>query len=655
MVGTELCATCGGGDSLPGNEILLCDGLDCGQCYHQKCHSPNVAAVPENEWLCAKCVASGNVVDPEAIAQMEAQKAAEAEAAAKAFGRTAGGFDGRGGDMLMCNGCLDRCHMQCLEKPLEKHRERWEKWRCLGCKLCEGCGQDGMKIRLAVCDVCDRAHHIGCLDPPLKSWPARAFRCPSCVKCTSCGTTDAKQWTKDYRMCEPCGKQFKDKKYCPICMQAHRADEDQMIQCDKCTFWVHARCDSMDRSAFEALAASDDPYACPNCRGERTETLLLQVLDEVDKEDRHRYFAEPVSIEYALHTQYHTVVTDPMDFKTMRGKIKQAKYGTDMDEAVAAFRSDFELTCRNAMAFHRPNDHIHIMAKRMLRFGSERIRTTFPLSGNPDDAADGKGGKGGKGKDGKGGGDGGADGKGGAKSEAEPGTPGGSGVPPALESEWDYGAAVRWEFGDAGAQALDACFVCGAGPHWGSGRPEEAELLTCNLCAESFHTFCAPHPTPCLTEETRLNWVCQRCRPAPPPPKGGVGGAAGGAPLLLGGPVEMRCTRCDKRRVGAEGLGGQANWVCSECRQCEGCGSLTARSWSSDGVWCSACAPAGLEGRYCGVCSKVYDNDADESQAMIGCDRCSLWVHLPCDNISAETMAKYARAAALSHPGPESP
>ena len=83
-----------------------------------------------------------------------------------------------------------------------------------------------------------------------------------------------------------------------------------MIQCDRCSFWVHARCDGMDRKAFEALAESEDEYACPNCRGERTETLLLQALGEVDKEDRHRYFAEPVSVEHKLHTQYHTVVTD---------------------------------------------------------------------------------------------------------------------------------------------------------------------------------------------------------------------------------------------------------------------------------------------------------------------------------------------------------
>ncbi len=93
---------------------------------------------------------------------------------------------------------------------------QWASWRCHGCKLCEGCGQDGTKIRLAICDVCDRGYHIHCLDPPLKAFPLRAFKCPGCVKCSSCGTTSAKLWTRDYAMCEPCGKQFKEKR-CAAC------------------------------------------------------------------------------------------------------------------------------------------------------------------------------------------------------------------------------------------------------------------------------------------------------------------------------------------------------------------------------------------------------------------------------------------------------
>ena len=69
--------------------------------------------------------------------------------------------------------------------------------------------------------------------------------------------------------------------------------------------------------------ADQDAYSCPNCRGERTTLLFTQVLERLQKEDRDGFFAEPVSAEYALHTNYHSVVQDPMDFQTMRAKISR--------------------------------------------------------------------------------------------------------------------------------------------------------------------------------------------------------------------------------------------------------------------------------------------------------------------------------------------
>ena len=50
---------------------------------------------------------------------------------------------------------------------------------------------------------------------------------------------------------------------------------------------------------------------------------MYQVLDQLGREDREGFFAEPVPVEYALHTQYHSVVDQPMDFATMRGKVKR--------------------------------------------------------------------------------------------------------------------------------------------------------------------------------------------------------------------------------------------------------------------------------------------------------------------------------------------
>ena len=115
------------------------------------------------------------------------------------------------------------------------------------------------------------------------------------------------------------------------------------------------------------------------------------------------------------------------------------------------------------------------MARRMLRFGGELLRTTFPACVDlfDDDKKKKKAG---------------ADGKGGpsdapktaADERAEASKVAQQEVAPALESEWDYGAAVSFEIGDLGSNAPDVCFVCGGAPHL-CGRQEESDFLNLSL------------------------------------------------------------------------------------------------------------------------------------------------------------------------------
>ena len=89
------------------------------------------------------------------------------------------------------------------------------------------------------------------------------------------------------------------------------------------------------------------------------------------------------------------------------------------------------------------------------------------------------------------------------------------------------GAAFALEVATAALPlTVDVCLVCGGGPHYASKRLAESELLTCHGCGESYHAFCCPPPTPSVTEETRLHWTCQRCRPPVAPPKAGSALAA---------------------------------------------------------------------------------------------------------------------------------
>jgi NAD(P)-dependent dehydrogenase (short-subunit alcohol dehydrogenase family) len=67
----DLCVKCQESHSYPGNELLLCDGDDCGSAYHLHCLRPPLAAVPEGDWFCFRCQFPKN--NPQGKADVEAE------------------------------------------------------------------------------------------------------------------------------------------------------------------------------------------------------------------------------------------------------------------------------------------------------------------------------------------------------------------------------------------------------------------------------------------------------------------------------------------------------------------------------------------------------------------------------------------------------
>ena len=63
---TEGCCVCHSVHSTPGDNLVFCgDGKrrGCDKGWHQLCHSPNIAQVPEDDWFCSACAPSCNSID----------------------------------------------------------------------------------------------------------------------------------------------------------------------------------------------------------------------------------------------------------------------------------------------------------------------------------------------------------------------------------------------------------------------------------------------------------------------------------------------------------------------------------------------------------------------------------------------------------------
>ena len=241
--------------------------------------------------------------------------------------------------------------------------------------------------------------------------------------------------------------------------------------------------------------------------------------------------------------------------------------------------------CNNALAFHRPNERCHALAKRMLRFGRGVLDTTFPWS-QTTDVGDGDV----------------ATTAAASEAAADGGGEGESKPEEVVASPWHHRAAVTFELADT-AHPRASCFVCGGRAEKG----DEAPLLHCSVCAEAYHYYCTPPPCPEVNEDTAVHWTCARC--AEFVTSKGANDAGADA-------SHVRCFRCDraypKARASGQAVkdsdGGAARWVCSDCRFCESCGTRSARWWSDDRLWCVECAGAGRAEKFCAICAKVCED-----------------------------------------------
>ena len=78
-------------------------------------------------------------------------------------------------------------HYNCIQPALNaeilKMRDNWE---CLECKECTICHSNNEEDKIIICDMCDIAMHIDCLDPPLSQVPQQSWFCDLCIKCIKC-------------------------------------------------------------------------------------------------------------------------------------------------------------------------------------------------------------------------------------------------------------------------------------------------------------------------------------------------------------------------------------------------------------------------------------------------------------------------------------
>ncbi|RAL48148.1 hypothetical protein DM860_005572 [Cuscuta australis] len=205
---TCTCKHCG--KKADGNDSLVCDS--CEEMYHVSCIQPPVKEIPPKSWYCAKCTENGiesphdNCVVCERLNApkeklhqddlMTLEKLTEMDEGSNRFSdddevhvqafneehicnvcRTEAK---RGENLLMCSHkfCPHKFyHQRCLNK--QELRSYGPLWYCPSC-LCRACLKNRDDDEIVLCDGCDYAYHIYCLQPPMSSIPTGEWFCKGC-------------------------------------------------------------------------------------------------------------------------------------------------------------------------------------------------------------------------------------------------------------------------------------------------------------------------------------------------------------------------------------------------------------------------------------------------------------------------------------------
>lgn len=205
------CQCCG--EKADGRDSLACDS--CEEIYHVCCVEPTVKEIPLKSWYCAKCTAKGiesphdNCVVCERLSASRSviiEDGVEESTTEDMLLELEESLNGLVDDELkLCKGvedlpCCNICraevgsngnykicghsfcphkfyHERCLtRKQLDTYGSCWY---CPSC-LCRACLKDCDDDKIVLCDGCDHAYHIFCMQPPRTSIPRGKWFCRKC-------------------------------------------------------------------------------------------------------------------------------------------------------------------------------------------------------------------------------------------------------------------------------------------------------------------------------------------------------------------------------------------------------------------------------------------------------------------------------------------
>ena len=187
------------------------------------------------------------------------------------------GKSGKKHDFVQCSNCHKYYHPYCINQAMNlKLVTRFNSWYCPDCERCSKCGNQDNNINnpLIKCVTCFRSFHHNCYQ--FHNINGKNY-CIDCICCKNCqkilnpmspiNSNDMQMMIKGFRTCEDCWKNYKLKKYCPICLKVYKNENDSLkVYCNKCLNWYHIECEGISLEQAEEIKKKKNSFTCSVCK-----------------------------------------------------------------------------------------------------------------------------------------------------------------------------------------------------------------------------------------------------------------------------------------------------------------------------------------------------------------------------------------------------
>uniref|UniRef100_A0A8W8NKI0 Bromodomain adjacent to zinc finger domain protein 2B n=2 Tax=Magallana gigas TaxID=29159 RepID=A0A8W8NKI0_MAGGI len=191
--------------------------------------------------------------------------------------------------------------------------------------------------RIVECDLCPRAIHLDCLNPPLPRMP-RKWVCPACT---------ANQGRKGKGRRSPKKKNKENNT-----SVRERKDSDAGNKSAN---------ESTPSEKPEKKRGKDQEKKKQAAEQSEDMTVCRLILTEMDKHDDGWPFLKPVN--FKQFPAYKKYIRQPMDFTTMKNKLRDNQYKTRGD-----FAADVRLIFNNCQTFNEDDSEVGRAGHNMRKF-----------------------------------------------------------------------------------------------------------------------------------------------------------------------------------------------------------------------------------------------------------------------------------------------